>query len=196
MHTRQQLEQIPFDLSDEYNPDPVLRQIPDRGHHRRPGGGGALDTVSMALYNYFPSREALLAELANQVCKQFSMPRRKTKSWTQILRDWLSTLRDRGERYPMMFKITGVDGKTSAGWLRVSRIVSVTLYDAGFGDNDRALNIWLFYCQAIALVQAEVMGGFHSPISLSQLEEPEPGEQEHLLMPRPCPATSGSAPPT
>lgn len=145
-----------------------------------------LDTVSMALYNYFPSREALLAELANYICKQFEMPPAKPgQDWKQTLRDWLWTLLTLAEKYPMMIKVTGVDGQTSAGWLRISRIVSETLYDVGFRDKEWALNTWLFCCKAISLVQAEVMGGFHSPVSLAQLEELEPEEQEHFLELRP-----------
>lgn len=145
-----------------------------------------LDTVSMALYNYFPSREALLAELANHICKQFEMPTpKRNQTWQQTLHDWTYTLLELAQKYPMMIKITGMEGKTSAGWLRISRIVGATLYGAGFRDKALALNSWLFCCKAIALVQAEVMGGFHSPVSLSQLEELEPEEQEHFLMLRP-----------
>lgn len=145
-----------------------------------------LDTVSMALYNYFPSREALLAELANHICKQFQMPKpKRNQTWQQTLHDWTYTLLELAQKYPMMIKITGMEGKTSAGWLRISRIVGSTLYEAGFRDKALALNSWLFCCKAISLVQAEVMGGFHSPVSLSQLEELEPEEQEHFLMLRP-----------
>lgn len=147
---------------------------------------GELDTVSMALYNYFPSREALLAELANHICKQFEMPKpKRNQTWQRTLRDWTFTLLELAQKYPMMIKITGMEGKTSAGWLRISRLVGSTLYEAGFRDKALALNSWLYCCKAISLVQAEVMGGFHSPVSLSQLEELEADEQEHFLMLRP-----------
>ena len=146
-----------------------------------------LDTVSMALYNYFPSREALLAECANHIGKQFVMPRpRQGQDWKKTLRDWLWTLRDLGERYPVIFKIAGVDGKTSAGWLRITRVVGTILYHLGFRDRELALNSWLVCLQAHALVQAEVTdAGFHSSISLSHLEELEPEEQTHFLSLRP-----------
>jgi len=129
-----------------------------------------LDTVSMALYNYFPSREALLAECANHIGKQFVMPQpRKGQDWKKTLRDWLWTLRDLGERYPVIFKIAGVEGKTSAGWLRITRVVGTILYHLGFRDKELALNSWLVCLQAHALVQAEVTdGGFHTALSLSR----------------------------
>ena len=146
-----------------------------------------LDTVSMALYNYFPSREALLAECANHIGKQFVMPRpKKGQDWKKSLRDWLWTLRDLGERYPVIFKIAGVEGKTSAGWLRITRVVGTILYHLGFRDKELALTSWLVCLQAHALVQAEVTdGGFHTALSLSRLEELEPEEQAHFLMLRP-----------
>lgn len=145
-----------------------------------------LDTVSMALYNYFPNREALLAELANHLCKQFEMPTPTSEqTWQKTLRDWTYTLLELATQYPMMIKVTGVDGKTSSGWLSIARIVSSTLYEAGFRGKVLALNSWLFCCEALSLVQAEVMGGFHSPISLSQLDDLGYDEQEHFLMLRP-----------
>lgn len=143
-----------------------------------------LDTVSMALYNYFPSREALLAELANHISKQFTMPPPKPgQGWKKTLRDWLWTLRELGEKYPVIFRISGVDGKTSAGWLRITRIPGITLRELGFEGKDLALLNWLLCMQAHALIQAEVTdAGFHSGVSLSPLEELEPEEQTHFLM--------------
>ncbi|MBP6382022.1 MAG: hypothetical protein KBG29_02935 [Pseudomonadales bacterium] len=48
----------------------------------------------------------------------------------------------------MIFNISGVDRKTSAGWLRITRFVGITLYQLGFRDKDLALNKWLFCCHA------------------------------------------------
>ncbi len=146
-----------------------------------------LDTVSMALYNYFPSREALLVEVANHIGKQFTMPQPKPgQDWKTTLRDWLWTLRELGEKYPVIFKIAGVDGKTSAGWLRITRVPGMTLYDLGFRGKELVLNNWLFCLKAHALLHAEISDArFHSPVSLSRLEELEPEEQQHFLMLRP-----------
>ncbi len=145
-----------------------------------------LDTVSMALYNYFPSREALLAELSNHICKQFEMPTTPAdQAWQRTLEDWVATLRTLAARYPIMIKVTGIDGKTSSGWLRIARIVSTTLQQAGFEGRALAINSWLFTCEAIALVNAELMGGFHSPIAFTQLDELAREDQEHYLMLRP-----------
>ncbi|MFM7275951.1 MAG: TetR/AcrR family transcriptional regulator [Gammaproteobacteria bacterium] len=146
-----------------------------------------LDTVSMALYNYFPSREALLAEVANHISKQFRMPRQKPgQDWKKTLRDWLWTLRELGGRYPVIFKISGVDGKTSAGWLRITLVPGRVLEELGFRGKELALAKWLLCMQAHALVQAEVTDeGFHSEVSLSRLDELDVAEQAHFLALRP-----------
>ncbi len=86
----------------------------------------------------------------------------------------------------MIFKIAGVDGKTSAGWLRITRVPGRTLYDLGFRGKELVLHNWLFCLKAHALLHAEISDArFHSPVSLSRLEELEPEEQQHFLMLRP-----------
>ena len=146
-----------------------------------------LDTVSMALYNYFPSREALISAVADDVCKRFRMPRARTgQTWQQTLRAWLAGLRNLAEQHPVVLQVLGIDGKTTAGWLRVSIHVSRTLYDEGMRGRVLALNSYLFCSHAIALVMFEnVESSFHSTLSLSHLEELEPDEQSFFLELRP-----------
>lgn len=146
-----------------------------------------LDTVSMALYNYFPSREALLNAVADDVCMRFEMPRvRAGQTWQKKLRAWLKGLRALAEQHPVILQVFGVDGQTTAGWLRVSSKVSRTLYAEGLRGRDLALHSYLFCSQAIALVMFEHMGAsFHSSLSLSHIDDLEPEEQDFLLELRP-----------
>lgn len=146
-----------------------------------------LDTVSMALYNYFPSREALLNAVADEVCMRFQMPKmRANQSWQKKLRAWLAGLRTLAEQHPVVLQVMGVDGQTTAGWLRVSINVSRILYDEGMRGKDLALHAYLFCSQAIALVMFEHLGAdFHSTLSLSHIGELEPQEQEFFLDLRP-----------
>jgi AcrR family transcriptional regulator len=146
-----------------------------------------LDTVSMALYNYFPSREALLNAVADDVCMRFAMPKvRAGQTWQKKLRAWLNGLRTLAEQHPVILQVMGVDGQTTAGWLRVTMNVSQTLYDEGMRGKELALNSYLFCSQAIALVMFEHMGAsFHSTLSLSHIEELEHAEQEFYLALRP-----------
>lgn len=146
-----------------------------------------LDTVSMALYNYFPSREALLNAVADDVCMRFKMPRpRAGQSWQKRLRAWLDGVRTLAEQHPVILQVLGVDGQTTAGWLRVSLTVSRTLYNEGMRGKELALNTYLFCSHAVALVMFENVGAsFHSTLSLSHMEELEPDEQNFLLELRP-----------
>lgn len=147
----------------------------------------ALDTVSMALYNYFPSREALLAAVGDHICLQFKMPKAKAnQTWQETLRAWLWALKKHAERYPIVLKVMGVDGQQTAGWLRITLTVSRTLYEQGMRGKELALNTWLFCGNAISLIFYEREGSvFRSPISFSHLEELDAEEQDFLLMLRP-----------
>lgn len=143
-----------------------------------------LGTVSMALYNYFPSREALLAEVANEVCKQFRMPEPiPGQDWKGTLSDWMWTLYALGKRYPMMFKVTGVDGKTSAGWLAIAHVVGETLHGLGFRGRELTLTNWLFCHQVLSLLAMEFGNvNYHSPPALDRLDELEPRQQQFFLV--------------
>jgi AcrR family transcriptional regulator len=146
-----------------------------------------LDTVSMALYNYFDSREALLCAVADKICMDFRLPpRRANQTWQNRLRAWLKAVRKLAEAHPIILTISGVDGKTTAGWLRVTLTVSRTLHEQGMRGKELAINSYLFCSQAMALIMFETMGAeFHSTLSLSHLDKLEPDEQEFLLALRP-----------
>jgi AcrR family transcriptional regulator len=143
-----------------------------------------LDTVSMALYNYFPSRADLLKAVADHISLQFKMPKIKAdQTWQETLRTWLWAFKKHAERYPVIFKVMGVDGQTSAGWLRVTVTVGKTLQAEGMEGPKLAMNTWLFCSNAIALVQAELMArNYRAPFSLAHLDELEPDEQNFFLM--------------
>ncbi len=144
----------------------------------------SLDTVSMALYNYFPSRDALLEAIGDHVCMQFEMPPpRRNQRWQDTLMQWLWSFKDHAERYPIVIKVMGVNGNSSPGWLRITLTVSRTLHEQGFRGHDLALHTWLFCSYAIAVVFNELEGSvFRSGISLSHIDKLEPDEQEFLLM--------------
>lgn len=146
----------------------------------------SLDTVSMALYNYFPSRDALLEAIGDHICMQFEMPpAKRNQRWQDALMQWLRTFKAHAERYPIVLKVMGVNGNSSPGWLRITLTVSRTLYAQGFRDHDLALHSWLFCSYAVAVVFNELQGGhFRSGISLSHIDKLEPDEQDFLLMVR------------
>lgn len=143
-----------------------------------------LGTVSMALYNYFPSREVLLLNCADYIAEQFSMPERKGDvDWRVTLRDWIWTLWSLGRTYPILFRLAGVNRKTSAGWLRITRVIAQMLYDLGFRGRELAMVNWLVALHSHSLVHSQVFeGGFHSAASISTLSELSPEEQSIFLV--------------
>ncbi len=146
----------------------------------------SLDTVSMALYNYFPSRNALLEAIGDHVCMQFEMPPpKRNQTWQDTLMQWLWAFKEHAERYPIILKVMGVDGKNSPGWLRITLTVSKTLYEQGMRDHQLALHVWLFCSYAVAIVFNEIEGSvFRTGYSLADLDKLDPDEQEFLLMMR------------
>ncbi|MAT95251.1 MAG: hypothetical protein CME59_21990 [Halioglobus sp.] len=144
----------------------------------------ALDTVSMALYNYFPSRNALLAAIADDICMRFKMPEpRRNQSWQETLRQWLWTFQEHANNYPIILKVMAVDGRSSPGWLRITLTVSRTMYEQGMRDHQLALQSWMFCSNAIAIVFNERQGSiFRTSISLADVDKLDPDEQEFLLM--------------
>jgi hypothetical protein len=118
---------------------------------------------------------------------RFEMPQMpEDQTWQQKLHAWLLGLRSLAERHPVVLQVMGVDGKTTAGWLRVTAHVSRTLHGAGMRGRDLVLHSYLFCAQAIALVMFEHVGAdFHSTLSLSHIEELETDEQDFLLEMRP-----------
>ena len=144
----------------------------------------ALDTVSMALYNYFPSRDALLAAIADHICLQFKMPKpRPDQSWQDTLLQWLWALKKHTDKYPVILKAMGAEGRNSAGWLRITLTVSRTLYAQGLRDHDLALHAWMFCSNALAIIFFEREGSiFRSPISLAHVDLLDPDDQDFLIM--------------
>ena len=143
----------------------------------------ALDTVSMALYNYFPSREALLAAVADHLCKRFRMPKaRPGQSWQDTLRAWLWAVKKHAEKNPLIFKVMGVDGRSSAGWLSITYTVGRTLHEQGLRGRELAATVWLFCSQAVGLLLSESgQGSFRNSLSLTKLEQLPPEQQEFFL---------------
>src|SRR5262245_41455738 len=62
----------------------------------------AVGTTAMALYRYFPSREALLDGMADYVFEQFVMPPGPRDRWQDTLLAWQWALKAHFERYQVL----------------------------------------------------------------------------------------------
>jgi len=92
----------------------------------------ALGTTTMALYRYFPSREALLDALANHVFAQFRMQVPADATWQETLFAWQNALKAHFERHQALTRLMAWNGRLSGAWLKVLMPVIETLYGIGF----------------------------------------------------------------
>ena len=91
----------------------------------------ALGTTTMALYRYFPSREALLETLADNVFAQFDMRVKPGAPWQETLFAWQWALKSHFEQHHTLHRLMAWGGRLSGPWLRVQMPVIETLHAAG-----------------------------------------------------------------
>lgn len=146
-----------------------------------------LGTVSMAIYNYFSSREELLATVADEVGLLFKMPKPKaSQTWQQNLRDWLWAFKRHADQYPVIYNTIMIEGKTTAGWIRITTPVTRILMELGLRDKQLALACYRFVISATTLIHVEsVSGVFRRPLSFTHFDRLTDEEQQLILQLRP-----------
>jgi AcrR family transcriptional regulator len=92
----------------------------------------AVGTTTMALYRYFPSRDALLDAVSADVFGQFRMQSSPDATWQDTLFAWACALKTTFERYPSLTRLMAWNGHLSGAWLRVQIPVIEVLRAAGF----------------------------------------------------------------
>lgn len=71
----------------------------------------------MSLYTYFPSRDALLLAVAEDIYRRFERPPPR-EVWQDDVRDWMWATVRLFDRYPVAIKLSAWDGHVSPAWLR------------------------------------------------------------------------------
>ncbi|MBK6402604.1 MAG: TetR/AcrR family transcriptional regulator [Rhodocyclaceae bacterium] len=138
-----------------------------------------LGTASMAIYNYFGSREDLLVAVADEVCLMFKAPKPRS-TWQESLRAWLVALKKHADRYPFMPSIIGINSHTSVGWLKITAPVMVLMHDQlGLRNKRLALASSLFVTTAATMIHAlQFSASYRKPDVFPKLEEIGLNEQE------------------
>lgn len=77
----------------------------------------SLNAGVMTLYNYFPSRDALLIAVADEIYSRFDFPA-KGGRWQDEIRQWMWATVDLFKQYPVAMKLSLWNGHASPGWLR------------------------------------------------------------------------------
>jgi len=146
-----------------------------------------LKTVSMAIYNYFSSREELLEVVADEVCLLFKQPKAKPDdTWRERLLAWLWAFKKHADRYPVIHNVINIEGHTAAGWFRVTAPVTQTLYDAGLRDKKLALASYLFVCNAVSMIGIESTSAvLRKPAAFTHFERLDLEEQQLMMSIRP-----------
>ncbi|NND69575.1 MAG: TetR/AcrR family transcriptional regulator [Halioglobus sp.] len=118
-----------------------------------------LGTTSMAIYNYFDSRDDLLEAISDEICGLFETPA-PAETWQDTLRGWLWALRAHAAKYPVMPYVVGVNGHASAGWLKVTLPVTLILHDElGLRGKALAQAAYIFVTGAITLINVVARSG-------------------------------------
>lgn len=113
----------------------------------------AVGTTTMALYRYFPSREALLEALADHVFAQFRMPTgAPLNSWQDTLFAWQCALRTHIERHQSLTRLMAWNGHLSGAWLRVHMPVIEALHAAGLRGRGLADAVTWFLSDTVGLL--------------------------------------------
>lgn len=138
-----------------------------------------LGTASMAIYNYFGSRDEILVAVADEVCLMFKAPKPRS-DWRESLRAWLVALRKHADRYPFMPSIVGVNSHTSVGWLKITTPVMVLMHDhLGLRGKSLALASSLFVTTAVTMIHTlQFSVSYRKPEVFPKLEDIGLNEQE------------------
>ncbi len=121
------------------------------------GVAQAVGTTTMALYRYFPSREALLEAVSDHVFGQFQVtPPRPGERWQDTLFGWQCALKTHFQRYPALTKLMAWNGRISGAWMRVLMPVVEALHAAGFRGHQLAYASKWFLTDTAGLLTIEL----------------------------------------
>ena len=109
----------------------------------------------MALYNYFPSRDALLDAAAKAMFDGFEIPAGEG-NWESRIRGWLEALRDLIRRYPVSLQIIRWDDHIAPSWIKIWLPMAQTLEAEGLrGEKLAFALLWLIQA-AMAVIRANL----------------------------------------
>jgi AcrR family transcriptional regulator len=109
----------------------------------------------MALYNYVPSRDALLDAAAEAMFDGFEIPAGEG-NWESRIRAWLEALRDLIRRYPVSLQIIRWDDHIAPSWIKIWLPMAQTLEAEGLrGEKLGFALLWLIQA-AMAVIRGNL----------------------------------------
>ncbi len=142
-----------------------------------------LGTVSMAIYNYFGSREELLMEVANQVWLLFKPPK-PGETWQATVLAWLWAIKKHADRYPVIPSIVGINGHSSPGWIKITAPMVTLMYEQlGLRGRNLALASYLFCSTAADMIYVvKSSHGYRQPDAFPSLDGLALDRQQRMVI--------------
>ena len=107
----------------------------------------------MALYTYFPSRDALLEAVGVRVFELFEAPPAQD-DWQAYLMKWMRALRRHVVSHPVALKLMGWNGHVGAAWLGVSMPIAELLKAQGLDGQRLAFAMAWFTTAIVGVLNA------------------------------------------
>lgn len=111
--------------------------------------------TAMSLYTYFPSRDALLLALAEDVFRRFEAPA-PAAHWRDEITDWLWATVHHLDRYPVALKLSMWDGHISPGWLKTWLPIAALMRAQGLQGSALAFAMSWFTTTAMGFITAQM----------------------------------------
>lgn len=139
-----------------------------------------LGAAPMALYRYFPSRDALLDAVAERAFDQIELPGR-AEEWQAFVLEWLRVLTAHFQRHPIALEVIAWDEHLSPGWLRAWLPLAQVLSEQEPDDERLAYMLRWFSHASLGFIQGYITGPDRvSAFSEDALDPFQPAERELL----------------
>lgn len=113
-----------------------------------------LGTSTMSLYNYFANRDALLEAVVDHSLSSLQLPP-LGRAWQDDLLRWLWALDQHFERYPVILKTIGWNGRVPPAWMQACAPVVQLLRTLGFAGAELAFAVNWFFASVFGLMMVE-----------------------------------------
>jgi AcrR family transcriptional regulator len=115
----------------------------------------SVGVTPMALYNYFPSRDALLDAAAEAMFDGFEIPAGEG-DWESKVRAWLEALRDLIQRHPVSLQIIRWDDHIAPSWIKIWLPMAQVLEAEGLRGETLAFGLLWLIQAAVAVIRGNL----------------------------------------
>lgn len=131
-----------------------------------------LNIVTMAIYNYFDSRDVLMQAVVDRLLTEFTRPNMASGPWQRKIAAWASTMRANFLCRPYLIHLLHWEGQTSIEWVRQTLLISDVLEEAGLcGEALARSTLW---------VSRNIMSDIYVELSAADISQPSKADAEQL----------------